>query len=619
MQKAQYKWVAYLLVFVLFFQSSLAFGATTKVQEDPNTYQWDMTEIFANEAAFNQACQQTAAQIKVLDQYLGKLGQKNELLAYDNQVGKVQILLEDILIYGMLYNALDVQDEKGIIYSNQANQLITDFYKAVDAGRAELLNLPKESKKRYEADPQLEGFSSLFVKQPHELSPEAEAVFNEIAPYTDFSSTYNIITMSELELGTVVDRRGRLVQVTPEMYQDLVQSDEVNDRVQAQELYYGSFAARINSLADLYQKHVALGATEVRLRAYDSSLARALEGYEVTMPVYQQIKKSVNENLNLPNEMEKTIEKMSNVSETDPKMIGDLQSYAEKSYTMEEAKTEILASLTPLGPEYVAIAKKAFEENWIDAYPGNNKMTGAWSVDAGNHPYILVNFTGTFEDVCDLAHELGHALHFYYTNEVQPPGYQGSALLASETASQTSELLYRKYKLGQAKNDGEKLYVLNSLAEQFQGAVYTQTRYVEFEESAHAYVEAGGTLTAKYLNKLWYDGLKKYGVVDSQNKSQYLEVGWATVPHFYSDFYVFNYALSYLAADLISDGIASGEMGAAYIEFLKAGNSQAPLDLLNEMGIDLSKPEVYDKAFDDYQAIFLQMNTVLNKHIRLAS
>ncbi|MBM7624540.1 M3 family oligoendopeptidase [Sporohalobacter salinus] len=284
----------------------------------------------------------------------------------------------------------------------------------------------------------------------------------------------------------------------------------------------------------------------------------------------------------------------------------------DKKYSYQQAQEIILKALAPLGEDYLAIVKKAFNEGWIDVYENKGKRSGAYSASGyDSHPYILLNYNGEISDLFTLAHELGHALHSYYSNHNQPYIYSDYKIFVAEVASTVNESLVMNYMLKNTEDKAMRKYLLNYYLEQFRGTIYRQTMFAEFEKHIHDQVEQGKTLTADSISNYYHKLNRKYFgdniVIDSG-----IDVEWARIPHFYYDFYVYQYATGFSAANALSQQILEqGEPAVAkYLEFLKGGSSKDPLVLLQEAGVDMSSPQPINKALDKFENLLIEMKSL---------
>ncbi len=284
----------------------------------------------------------------------------------------------------------------------------------------------------------------------------------------------------------------------------------------------------------------------------------------------------------------------------------------EMNIDYEQAKKLILKGLKPLGNDYLNVLNIAFNNRWIDVFETENKYTGGYQWGAyDTHPYILMNYNNTMDSVLTLAHELGHAVNSYYTNKTQKYINSNIPIFTAEVASTTNELLMINYLLKKAKSDDERLYLLNTLVENIRGTVYTQVMYAEFEKEIHERVEKGEALSAETLCNIWGSLMKKY-YGDNFEVDKLATLWWARIPHFYMNFYVYKYATSMAAANEVVKNIEKGDT-AKYIEFLKAGSSDYPINVLKKAGVDMTSTEPVDNLLIYFGQLVDEMEKILKK------
>jgi oligoendopeptidase F len=372
-------------------------------------------------------------------------------------------------------------------------------------------------------------------------------------------------------------------------------------RKDAFEGFYGVYKQYANTLAALYNGQVKQQVFYANARHYHSTLEAAVDANNVSPTVYHNLIDTINKNMDKMHRYVRLRKKCLGVDELHmydvyTPMIAD----AAKKISFEEAKETVLKALAPLGEEYVAKVKEGFESRWIDVYENEGKRSGAYSAGAyGSHPYVLLNHNDTLDNMFTLAHEMGHAMHSYYSNSSQPYIYSQYKIFVAEVASTCNEVLLMEYLLKNTTDKKERAYLLNHYLDSFKGTVYRQTMFAEYEMLSNKMVEEGESLTAETLNKLYYDLNCKYFGPDMVSDSE-IAYEWARIPHFYYNFYVYQYATGFSAAIAISSKILAGEPGIVekYKQFLSGGCSMDPIDLLKICGVDMTKPEPVEEALD---------------------
>ena len=446
-------------------------------------------------------------------------------------------------------------------------------------------------------------------RKAHCLSAEMEKLLAMTAEMSQTpADTFSILSNADLVLPEVEDENGEKVRLTSGRYGQFIQSADRRVRKDAFEAMYSTYKQFLNTFASLYNGNVKQQIFQAKARKYASTLEAAVDANHVSPDVYKNLIETVSQNL----------DKMHRYVSLRKKCLGteDLHMYdiytpmipdMAKTISFEEAKETVLKALAPLGEDYVAKVKEGFENRWIDVYENQGKRSGAYSAGAyGCHPYVLLNYNGTLDDVFTLAHEMGHAMHSYYSNETQPYIYAEYKIFVAEVASTCNEALLIHYLMEQSKKAGDRkktMYLINYFLEQFRTTLFRQTMFAEFEKITHGLQEQGETLTADRLCEIYYD-LNKLYFGEEICVDQEIAMEWARIPHFYTPFYVYQYATGFSAAIALSKQIL--EKGASAVEqykkFLKGGSSMYPLELLKMAGVDMEQKAPVQDAL----AVFAQ-------------
>ncbi|MFY9120558.1 MAG: oligoendopeptidase F, partial [Syntrophomonadaceae bacterium] len=445
-------------------------------------------------------------------------------------------------------------------------------------------------------------FDELFRQKEHILSEKEERL---LAMSADLSSaSNNIFTMlnnADIKFPHIRDENGQEVELTKGRYGRFMESRDRRVRQEAYEGLYSTYKGLSNTLAATLSSSVKRDIFYARARNYPSALHAALDQDNVPVDVYDQLINSVHGHLDSMYRYMKIRKKMLQV---DPLYMYDIYVPLVREFDMkvpyEEAKEITLKGLKPLGDEYLSVLRQGYERRWIDVYENQGKTSGAYSWGTYNtHPYVLMNYDDKLDDLFTLAHEMGHSLHSYYSNQTQPYVYSSYSIFVAEVASTVNESLLIDHLLKNTNDPQEKMYLLNHYLEQFRGTVFRQTMFAEFEKLTHERVEAGDALTPEALGELYRELNKKYygpDVVMDDN----ICVEWARIPHFYSAFYVYKYATGFSAATAIKQSILEEGQPAIdrYLDFLKSGSYDYPINLLQKAGVDLTTPEPVEKALN---------------------
>ncbi len=452
-------------------------------------------------------------------------------------------------------------------------------------------------------------------RKAHCLSAEMEKLLAMTAEMSQTpADTFSILSNADLVLPEVEDENGEKVRLTSGRYGQFIQSADRRVRKDAFEAMYSTYKQFLNTFASLYNGNVKQQIFQAKARKYASTLEAAVDANHVSPDVYKNLIETVSQNL----------DKMHRYVSLRKKCLGteDLHMYdiytpmipdMAKTISFEEAKETVLKALAPLGEDYVAKVKEGFENRWIDVYENQGKRSGAYSAGAyGCHPYVLLNYNGTLDDVFTLAHEMGHAMHSYYSNETQPYIYAEYKIFVAEVASTCNEILLMEYLLEHTTDQKERAYLLNHYLDSFKGTVYRQTQFAEYEMLTNRMSEEGESLNADNLSKLYLELNKKY-YGDEIVSDDEIAYEWARIPHFYYNFYVYQYATSYCAAYSVAHKIL--EEGAPAVEcykkFLSSGCSQAPVELLKIAGVNLETPAPIQDALDAFGKIIDEMTVLV--------
>ena len=452
-------------------------------------------------------------------------------------------------------------------------------------------------------------------RKAHCLSAEMEKLLAMTAEMSQTpADAFSILSNADLVLPEIVDENGEMVRLTSGRYGQFIQSADRRVRKDAFEAMYSTYKQFLNTVASLYNGNVKQQIFQAKARKYASTLEAAVDANHVSPDVYQNLIETVSQNL----------DKMHRYVSLRKKCLGteDLHMYdiytpmipdMAKTISFEEAKETVLKALAPLGEDYVAKVKEGFENRWIDVYENQGKRSGAYSAGAyGCHPYVLLNYNGTLDDVFTLAHEMGHAMHSYYSNETQPYIYAEYKIFVAEVASTCNEILLMEYLLEHTTDQKERAYLLNHYLDSFKGTVYRQTQFAEYEMLTNRMSEEGESLNADNLSNLYLELNKKY-YGDEIVSDDEIAYEWARIPHFYYNFYVYQYATSYCAAYSVAHKIL--EEGAPAVErykkFLSSGCSQAPVELLKIAGVNLETPAPIQDALDAFGKIIDEMTVLV--------
>lgn len=450
--------------------------------------------------------------------------------------------------------------------------------------------------------------------KPHCLSVEMEKLLAMTADMRRTpTATYSILNNADLSFPEVVDENGDNVRITTGRFVALEESADRRVRKETFEKFYGVYNQYKNTIASIYSGQVKQQIFMAKARKYNSTLEAAVDANNVSPKVYENLVATVNANLD---KMHRYVNLRKRFLGVDELHMYDVYTPiipdAAKKVPFEEAKETVLKALAPLGEDYVNVVKEGFENRWIDVCENVGKRSGAYSAGAyGTHPYVLLNYNETLDNMFTLAHEMGHAMHSYLSNKTQPPMYAGYTIFVAEVASTCNEILLMEYLLKNTTDKKEKAYLLNHYLDSFKGTVYRQTMFAEYEMITNRMAENGETLTAEALEKVYHELNSKYFGPDMISDKE-IAVEWARIPHFFMNFYVYQYATGFTSAVAIAKNILKNGAPAveAYKRFLSGGCTLPPVELLKIAGVDLETPQPIQDALDVFADILTEIENL---------
>jgi oligoendopeptidase F len=590
----------------------------------PLQYKWNLEEIYSNKINWEKDFSKIEKEmIPALTAFKGKLTNAETVLKCFRLSDDASRLMEKVFVYIHLKADENQTDNDVLEMSSRSETLSTKLGTASAFIRPEILAQEESVIQSYMKDSAFEDYrhslDALLKVKAHTLSrPEEEllALSSDVAGVP--SDAYNKLRLADMTYPKIKDDKGKDVQLSPAVYQMILENKDRAFRKRAFEGMYRSYDKSKNTFAALLNGEVKKDAFYSQARKYSSSLEAALSGGFIPRKVYDNLIESVNSNLQVLHQyvtLRKKILKLDKVHLYD--MYLPLVDSVDFKINYEDAKKMILEGLKPLGEAYLKDVRKGFEGRWIDVYETKNKNTGGYNWGSyDTHPYILMNYNDTVDSMLTLAHEMGHAMNSYYSDKAQKYPNAGYSIFTAEVASTANENLMLKYLIEHAKNDQEKLFFLNQVAENIRGTIFTQVMYSEFEKAIHERVERGEALSAKSLGEMWKDLMTRYYGPDFVS-DELAPLWWSRVPHFYMNFYVYKYATSLAASyDLVKQmsGGKSPELARKkYLEFLAAGGSDYPVAVLKKAGVDMESPEPVNTILAEFASLLTEMEKILRK------
>ena len=582
---------------------------------------WKIEDIFASESEWEKALSEAKSLADELAGYAGKVAESAETL-YKVLETYEKCCLKVHLVYGYAFKMRDVDTTSTYAQTLYSKVMSADveISEKIAFMEPEIIAVDEETmNKFYTEKPELNKYKIFITEvrrgKEHSLSPELEKLLagaNELAdlPYEVFATLGN----ADLKFPEITNEKGEKIQITNGRFVPLEESKDRRVRKEVFEKYYETYGNFKNTSASLYAGQIKQLMFYARARKYSSTLEAAVDGNNVSPEVYKNLVEAVNDNLD---KMHRYVRLRKKLLELDELHMYDIyvpivKDYDAK-YTIEEAKELVLKAVEPLGTNYVNLIRKAFAERWIDVVENEGKRNGAYSSGVyGVHPYVLLNFNGTLDNVFTLAHEMGHAMHSYFSNEAQNYLDSRYKIFVAEVASTTNEVLLMEYMLKNAKDSKERAYLLNHYMDSFKGTVFRQTMFAEFEKTSNEMAERGEPLTHENLTELYLNLNKKY-YGEAMISDDLIGYEWMRIPHFYYNFYVYQYATGFSAAVAIANRVLKeGETAVSdYMKFLSSGCTKDPVSLLRIAGVDMATKEPINSALQVFERVIGEMEGLI--------
>ncbi|MGN0594421.1 MAG: oligoendopeptidase F [Hominimerdicola sp.] len=578
-----------------------------KRSEVPEEYKWALEDIYPSDEAWAADLEKLKAIPEKLSTYKGKLCKSAEsLYEYFKLSDEVSVLCDSLANYAQRKSDEDTTISKYQNFMGQLMNVYVEVNSACSFDSPEIISISDEDlEKFYQQKPELvlykRAIDKLRLKKDHVLSEAEEKILSMTGEMGQSpENIYSMFSDADLKFPDAVDKDGNTHQVTHGSYIPLVQSSDRVLRKSAFEAMYSTFDKFKNTCAATLSAQIKAVNFYAKARKYNSSLEASLDGNEVPVEVYTNLIEAVHENMNYMYEYVALRKKLLGVDELHfYDLYTPIVADADEKITFEQAKETVFKALEPMGEEYLKILREGFENRWIDVYENEGKTSGAYSAGARVHPYVLLNHKDTLNCMFTLAHEMGHAIHSYLSNKNQPIVYSDYVIFVAEVASTCNEALLMEHLLKNTTDKKKKAYLINYFLEQFRTTLYRQTMFAEFELKINELVANGESLTADTLNEI-YKNLNKLYFGDGIVLDDEIALEWARIPHFYYNYYVYQYATGYAAAIALSRRILNeGEPAVKdYIKFLSGGCSTDPISLLKIAGVDMATTEPITKSLE---------------------
>ena len=593
----------------------------------PEQYKWRLTDIYPSDEAWKADKAALTKRLTGLSQWKGMLAKSpTHLAACLDSLNDAAKQFSRLAVYASMISDQDTRDADHLAMVQEMGQLGSEFSAQVSYIQPEILAIPKETIDRFLKEEKRLGIyrhdlDDILRKKDHTGSAAEEKIIADASLMADGpDNIYSIFSNADFPFPTVTLADGKNVRLDKAAFALYRAVPNREDRKIIFEKYFGKLEEFSRSFGTQLYAEVKKDMFFMKARKYPSCLAAALDVNSIPVAVYHSLVDGVDANLATFHRYLKLRQRMLGV---DQLHYYDLYAPVVKSvdlnYTYEDAEKNVIDALAPLGPDYIQNAKKAFTDRWFDVYPSTGKRAGAYSQGAAYdvHPYMLLNYNGKYDDVSTIAHELGHTMHSFYSNKSQPYNMSQYSIFVAEVASTFNEALLIDRMLAKTKDNKVRLSMLGSYLDNIRGTVFRQTQFAEFELKIHEVAEQGQSLTGELLDSIYLEITRKYYghdkgicVVDDFVKSE-----WANVPHFYYNFYVFQYATSFTASAALSEKVLAGDASETgrYLELLRAGGSDYPIDLLKRAGVDMTTPEPLELTMKKMNRIMDEIEDIIGK------
>ncbi|MEA3500327.1 MAG: oligoendopeptidase F [Candidatus Marinimicrobia bacterium] len=590
-------------------------------QDIENQYKWNLQDIYDSADEWESDFEYVKSHISDIEKFKGTLGKsgKNILKCFKAE-DKIERKLDQLQIFAYLQKDEDTRISENLALTDRISSLYSQYVQKTSFVAPELRNIPESKLNKFiNSTKGLKNYRHYFdnfLRQKKYIlsSREEELLAMAGNVFRNFSRIREALTTADIQFPKVKNDEGDEIELSYSRYRKLLLSKDAKVRRGAFEGMYSTFEKFNNTSAATYDGSVKKDVFYSKARGYNSSLEMSLSDDNIPVEVYD----------NLIETTHKYLKPLQHYMELRKKILGidSLHLYdtnvpivkdSDKKYSFDEARELVLSALKPLGKRYVKDAKKALNSRWIDVYETKGKRSGAYSWGAyDTHPYMLLNYNDTRDNMFTLAHELGHSMHSFYTNQTQPYHYANYSLFVAEVASTFNENLLMQSLLENTKDEQERLVLLDKWADNISGTLYTQVLFAEFEKKSHEMAEQGIPLTAKSLNKAYMGILDEfYG--DVLTLDEKYKLTWSRIPHFYRAFYVYVYATSISASTYLSQKVLDGdtEVLANYLTMLHNGSSNYPIELLKGAGVDMSKPDAIEHTLKLFDTIVTEMDEII--------
>ncbi|OLD19387.1 MAG: oligoendopeptidase F [Acidobacteria bacterium 13_1_40CM_3_56_11] len=588
-------------------------------------YKWNLADIYPDDQAWRSAKEQLAKELPQMKMFQGKLGTSAATLAnaLDKYFG-FDKELSRLYVYAQMLSDQDTRDATHLGMKQEMIQLAAAEAAEVAFLEPEILQFEKGKVDKFvRNEPRLKIYrfylEDIARRSAHTLSAAEEKLLADMGPLAGASSsTYGILSNADFPFPSVTLSDGKVVKLDQAAFADLRALPNRSDREKVMSAFFAALGHFSGTFGTTMNGEVQKVLFQSKARKYESALEYSLNGPNIPVSVYMRLIDGINKNLPAFHRYLKLRQRILGLDQLHYyDLYAPLVGSVELTYTPEQAQKLVLEAVAPLGSEYTSTVERAYDSRWIDLFPNEGKRSGAYSEGAAYdvHPYMLINYNGKYTDVSTLAHEMGHTMQSYFSNKTQPYPLANYPIFVAEVASTFNETLLINHVLKNTKDDDTRLSLLGNYLENIKSTVFRQAQFAEFELRMYEMAGKGQPITGNALAKLYLDITRKYYGQDQGISivDDYIANEWSYIPHFYRDFYVFQYATSFTASMALSEKVIGGDPGATkrYLAFLGAGGSKYPIDLLKDAGVDMTTDEPLNLTIKAMNRVMDEMDAIL--------
>ena len=588
-------------------------------------YKWNIADIYPSEQAWRSAKEQLAKELPQMKTFQGKLGTSAATLAnaLDRYFG-FDKELSRLYVYAQMLSDQDTRDATHLGMKQEMIQLAAAEAAEVAFLEPEILRFEKGKVEKFiRSEPRLKIYrfylEDIARRSAHTLSAAEEKLLADMGPLAGASSsTYGILSNADFPFPSVTLSDGKVVKLDQAAFADLRALPNRSDREKVMSAFFAALGHFSGTFGTTMNGEVQKVLFQSKARKYESALEYSLNGPNIPVSVYMRLIDGISKNLPAFHRYLKLRQRILGLDQLHYyDLYAPLVGSVELTYTPEQAQKLVLEAVAPLGSEYTSTVERAYDSRWIDLFPNEGKRSGAYSEGAAYdvHPYMLINYNGKYTDVSTLAHEMGHTMQSYFSNRTQPYPLANYPIFVAEVASTFNETLLINHVLKNTKDDDTRLSLLGNYLENIKSTVFRQAQFAEFELRMYEMAGKGQPITGNALAKLYLDITRKYYGQDQGISivDDYIANEWSYIPHFYRDFYVFQYATSFTASMALSEKVIGGDPAATkrYLAFLSAGGSKYPIDLLKDAGVDMTTDEPLNLTIKAMNRVMDEMDAIL--------